>query len=253
MSKDYNRIGKQKKNGVSDVDFELKEFEKKINNITEQFMSLLDSNDVIESSITNKFENGPAIFNEQSCGTTPEIKSQPEIDAFQSTFRLGEDTVRFGGFGYAQESGLGDSEVPKHAVKFDSVEQMELNKQLEKLYEEKRSAANYSLKDKPSMVFSNSNLYHADCLGGYAAEKQTAEIQENSTFNNKEVYDMSNYCGEPKEGNVFYSFATIPAEKALVEKRTWKDMLLMDIPWDTQIDVWGGIKKFCGIQINFTA
>ena len=63
---------------------------------------------------------------------------------------------------------------------------------------------------------------------------------------------MENYNGEENKENTFYSFASIPTDKSLVEKKSWKDVLFMDIPWDTKIDVWGGIKKFCTAQVKIT-
>lgn len=253
LGKYYNRIDKQKKNEVSNVDLELKEFEEKINNITEQFMSLLDSNDVIESSITNTFETNPSIFND-STTDAPNIFNNQSANYMTggSNYKLGTDTIKFGGIGYGQENTYGNDEVPKHAVKFDSVEQMDLNNQLEKLYNEKRSAT-HIIGDKPSIAFSDSNLNNINSLGRDLYYNDCTKVQTDSTLNNKEVYDMSNYCEEPKNENVFYNFATIPEDRALVEKRDWKDILFMDIPWDTKIDIWGGIKKFCSIQVKFTA
>ena len=230
------------------MDLELKEFEDKINNITEQFMSLLDSNDVIESSIENRFDNiakpivedystGPAVFNEQ-----------PITFGNTSAYKLGTDGIHFGGISYGQET-INQEELPKHALKFDSVEQMELNRELEKLYKEKKQDTSYTYNASPTIAFSDSNIGEINRLGNSIGNEYTKN-QTNSTLNNKEVYDMSNYEGEKE--NVLYSFATIPAERALVEKKTWKDILFMDIPWDTKIDVWGGIKNFCNIQVKFT-
>ena len=44
---------------------------------------------------------------------------------------------------------------------------------------------------------------------------------------------MSNNGEELKNENTIFSYATIPEEKALVEKKNWKDILFMDIPWVT--------------------
>lgn len=230
---------------------ELEDFETKINNITEQFMSLLDSNDVIESSVTNKFESIPKAYDEK-CKEGPAIFNAPTINYGNTpAFKLGTEGIHFGGISYSNET-INQDELPKHAVRFDSVEQMELNKELEKLYQDKRKDTNEGFQTKPNIAFSDSNLSGINRFGGSINDEYT-KFQTSSTLNDKEVYDMSNYAGEEKKENVFYSFATIPAEKSLVEKKDWKDMLFMDIPWDTKVDVWGGIKKFCTIQVKFTA
>lgn len=192
------------------MDIELKEFENKINSITEQFMSLLDANDIIDSSNTNKFENSPV-------------------------FKLGTEDIKVGGIPY-----------PKHAVKFDTAEQLDLNKKLEGLYEDKRNTAEV-FNQNPSIAFSDSNIGKVNSFslnGDYASYNS---IQAGSTLNDKEVYEMAN-----NSENTFYSFATIPADKALVEKRDWKDVLFMDIPWDTKIDIWGQFKKLITTDVKFT-
>ena len=239
---------------MSNVDLELEEFENKINNITEQFMSLLDSNDIIEASVTDKFntiskpcdenyietyKEGPAIFN-----------GQPITNFGNSTaYKLGTDGINIGGIAYGKDECISMKDLPGHAVKFDSVEQMELNKELEKLYDLKHGQSKAVLNEKPNIAFSDSNIGRINRLG--LDYNECSQIQTNSTLNNKEVYDMSNNGEELKNENTIFSYATIPAEQALVEKKNWKDILFMDIPWDTKIDIWGGIKKFCSIQVKF--
>ena len=248
------------KNGVSYVDLELKEFEDKINSITEQFMSLLNSEEPVESSVGNKYNNtatiyknettnessynnitGPTIFNENSNGIT---------------FKLSTDDINIGGIPYGKQTF--DSGLPKHAVKFDSVEQMELNNKLESLYDTKKTTATSLYDEKPTIAFSDSNIGRINSLGNNNIYDNYTKDETNSTLNNKEVYEMSNYYGEgctgesTTTGNVFHDYATIPAEKALVEKKSWLDTLFMDIPWDTKIDIWGGIKKFCKAQVKIT-
>ena len=231
---------------------ELEEFENKINNITEQFMSLLDSNDVIEASVTNKFDSISKPYEEKYSGGATIFEGQQITNFGNSTaYKLGTDDIKVGGIWYQKDECIPMKDLPGHAVKFDSVEQMELNKELEKLYDTKHGDSKSVFDEKPTIAFSDSNISGMNRFG-YEC-KESTKIQTNSTLNNKEVYDMSNYCDGEKKENVFYSFATIPTERALVEKRDWKDMLFMDIPWDTKIDIWGGIKKFCSIQVKFTA
>lgn len=229
------------------MDLELKDFEDKINNITEQFMSLLDSNDIIENSVENKFENTSKSFIGDYSKEPTIYNRQPTNFGNTSAFKLGTEGIQFGGIAYGTSNS--QEELPKHALKFDSVEQMELNRELEKLYQEKKNDISNEYFTESTIAFSDSNIGGINHFGSSIGEEYT-KIQTNSTLNNKEVYDMSNYNGEKE--NVFYSFATIPTERALVEKKDWKDVLFMDIPWDTKIDIWGGIKKFCNVQVKFT-
>lgn len=220
------------------MDLELKEFEEKINNITEQFMSLIDSNDIIESSAINKYD---------------------------AATKYGTDSTQIGGIAYASTSGSHitgtdhggyygtDSygTIPSHAVKFDSAEHIELNQKLESLYENKKVDAS-TIIEKPSIAFSDSNLSGGHSYGGYGTQGAYVLNETDSTIKNKEVYKMANYCEGEKTGNVLYDFATIPADHALVEKKSWKEVLFSDIPWDTKIDIWGGIKKLCTAQVRIT-
>ena len=228
------------------MDFELKEFEDKINNITEQFMSLLDSNDVIEASIMNKIENKSDILDKKyqgnigqdiSCGNT-------------SAFCLKPDELKFGGISYGNDDREFEQGFPLHAVKFDSIEQLELNQKLEKLYNEKRSTSKDIFADRSAIAFSDSNIAGINRMGS-AIQEGYAKIQTDSTIK-KEVYDMSNNGAQEKKENVFYSFATIPAERAMTEKKDWKEVLFMDVPWNTKIDIWGGFKSLCNVNVEFT-
>ena len=293
------------KNGVSYVDLELEEFENKINSITEQFMSLLNSDESIESSVTDKYTEAATIlnngtgsdsisynstigketisYNSIAGGNTVSYSNITGGDSISysditgngsvtyknitgptifnensggSTFKLRTEDINIGGIQYGKEEY--SQGLPKHAVKFDSVEQMELNNKLESLYETKKSITTNIYEEKPTIAFSDSNIGKINSMGINSIYENYTNDKTNSTLNNKEVYEMSNYNGEGNigegntTGNVFYSFATIPAERALVEKRSWKDTLFMDIPWDTKIDIWGGIKKFCTAQVKIT-
>lgn len=254
------------------MDLELKEFEQKINSITEQFMSLLDSDKTADGSTEEKFDSinniaekqicsGPTIFNEGSNNieTSPYIESTNSYNAVSSfkgeangsIFRVGADTINFGGIGY-KDGYLGSTDVPKHAIKFDSLEQNEINKKLEGLYNEKKNNDTDIINTKPSIAFSDSNIGKINSIGINGIYEGYEKNQTDSTLNNKEVYEMAGYNGGEKKENVFYSFATVPTERALVEARDWKETLFMDIPWDTKIDLWGGIKKLCTAQVVIT-
>lgn len=231
---------------MSNVDLELKEFENKINHITEQFMSLLDSNDVIEASVNHKIEHESNIL-----GETYQNSAEPTISfGDSSAFCLKPDEIKFGGISYNNHTDEVTQNFPMHAVKFDSVEQLELNQELEKLYQEKHIGSKNAFTEKPTIAFSDSNIVGINRMGS-AIQEEYAKIQTDSTLK-KEVYDMSNYGEQGKKENVFYSFATIPPEKSLVEKKSWKDVLFMDIPWDTKIDIWGSFKSLCNVNVKFT-
>lgn len=202
------------------VEVEPNDFEKNINQITEQFMSLLDSNDVIENTPNQTFEsiqqqpasstwNRPALFKFE-----PDIRSK---DSFQAS-------------------------TPAYAIQFASSDQKILNETLESLYQQKKQA---TVVGNPNIAFSDANL-RAMRERRIAQEKES--MTTDSSYENKEVLNMANGNKE----NAFYRFATIPKEQALVPQRTWKETLTMDIPWDTKIDLWGNFKEFCRTQVKFT-
>lgn len=64
------------------------------------------------------------------------------------------------------------------------------------------------------------------------------------------VYNMKKICDENKDNAVVIDYSTIPTERALVVKKTFKDVLFSDIDFNKQIDVWGAVKRFCTKQIN---
>lgn len=64
------------------------------------------------------------------------------------------------------------------------------------------------------------------------------------------VYDMKEICDTNKNNTVVIDYSTVPTERALVVKKTWKDILFSDIDFNKQIDVWGAVKRFCTKQIN---
>lgn len=242
------------------MDLELKEFEDKINNITEQFISLLDSNKGSNGSVGNRYNittdsenqsNGPTIFNAGSIENGIYGVCNSNNYNGESTFKLETDNIRVGGIAYENCNSIGN-DVPKHAIKFDSVEQMDLNKKLESLYFEKNPQNVVTFNGGTTITYADSNLTGINGFNGNETYKGYTKEETDSTLNNKEVNEMSGYNGEEKKENVFYSFATVPAEKALVEKKDWKEVLFMDIPWDTKIDIWGGIKKLCTAQVRIT-
>ena len=64
------------------------------------------------------------------------------------------------------------------------------------------------------------------------------------------VYNIKEICDNNKTNMVIIDYSTIPVEKSLVVKRSWKDILFSDIDLNKQIDVWGAVKRFCNKQIN---
>lgn len=66
----------------------------------------------------------------------------------------------------------------------------------------------------------------------------------------KVVYNMKDICDTNKENMITIEYATIPAERALAVRKTWKDILFAEVDLNKQIDVWGAVKKFCKIQIK---
>ena len=198
------------------MDFELKSFEDKINDITEQFMSLLDSNQGVEDTIKTRFDNNT---------------SAEGIFKFENI----------------EGTSTQDSAIPNHAIRFDEAD--ELNKKLEALYNEKRYNIAPVIKE-PQLAFADYGL------GGFntniATESSSDTNDKIYSANEKEVNNMANYEYNVNEENSIFSFATVPQEKALAPQRSFSDVLFMDIPWETKIDIWGGIKTFFNTQVKFT-
>ncbi len=198
------------------MDFELKNFEDKINDITEQFMSLLDSNKGVEDRITTKFDNL---------------------------------TTNAGGiFKFEGMEGPATSEStdPAHVIRFDEAD--DLNKRLEELYNTKKYDSAKITKE-PQLAFADYGL------GGFNTNIPATSSDTNDKIysaNEKEDNDMANYGYNVDGDSSIFSFATVPQERALAPQRSFSDVLFMDIPWDTKVDVWGGIKSFFNAQVKFT-
>lgn len=197
------------------MDFELKSFEDKINDITDQFMSLLNSIDV-----------------EDTTGNKAEPTSQ--------------------GYGYSMK-GVSFSEPTvqptQHAIPLEEKETQDLNKRLEDLYQARRFDSGIS-------TDASVNKYLGANVGVFndIAENNRVSYTNDKTSSedNKEGYTMANYGFNADEGNSLFSFATVPEERALVTKKGISDVLFMDIPWDTKIDIMGGIKSLFNVDVKIT-
>ena len=287
------------------MEFELKNFEEKINDITEQFMSLLDSNYVIGDSITANFDSTstkdfnsldnnkigetcanntvPNYYNNIKVGGMAFSDSQPAANPV--SFDTGVKPV--GGISFANavpetpnasfdsfnqvsrpiafekvnlecnspvagieglkldETNISPVQFGGNTINFDTFDQRDLDKRLEELYQTTKTTNNDVVAEHP-FVFSDSNI------GGYMNNHQINfnEVSNNNGYNanDKEGYTMANYDGEDS----LFSFATVPEERALTTKRNFADVLFMDIPWDTKIDVWGGFKTLFTTDVRIT-
>lgn len=287
------------------MEFELKNFEEKINDITEQFMSLLDSNYVIGDSITANFDSTstkdfnsldnnkigetcanntvPNYYNNIKVGGMAFSDSQPTTNPV--SFDTGVKPV--GGISFANavpetpnasfdsfnqvsrpiafekvnlecnspvagieglkldETNISPVQFGGNTINFDTFDQRDLDKRLEELYQTTKTTNNDVVTEHP-FVFSDSNI------GGYMNNHQVNfnEVSNNNGYNanDKEGYTMANYDGEDS----LFSFATVPEERALTTKRNFADVLFMDIPWDTKIDVWGGFKTLFTTDVRIT-
>lgn len=72
------------------------------------------------------------------------------------------------------------------------------------------------------------------------------KMQENSSI----TYNIKEICDTNKDNMIVINYASVPTERALVVKKTWKDILFAEVDLNKQIDVWGAVKKFCKIQIK---
>ena len=289
------------------MEFELKNFEDKINDITEQFMSLLDSNYVIDDSITANFDStstkdfnsldnnnngrtsvnntiptyynnikvGGMAFSDSKSATTGQLASfdagvkpvggmsfgsavQETPNASFDTLNKGSDSIAFEPVGIEcsspvtgieglklDETNVSPVQVGENTINFDTFDQSDLDRRLEELYQTTK-ATNEDVVAEHPFVFSDSNI------GGYMNKHQANfnEVSNKNGYNanDKEGYTMANYDGEDS----LFSFATVPEERALTTKRNVADVLFMDIPWDTKIDVWGGFKTLFTTDVRIT-
>ena len=197
------------------MDFELKNFEDKINDITNQFMSLLDSKDIIGDSVGEKFDN--------------------TSKAFAYSF----DSITAGGETSQQDTHANATGDETH----------DLNKRLEDLYQARKfESAIPNDAETSKYIGTNVGVFNS------IADKNRVSYtnDKTSSLENKEGYTMANYGFNAEDGNSLFSFATIPEEKALVAKKSFSDVLFMDIPWDTKIDIMGGFKSFLNTDVKFT-
>jgi hypothetical protein len=219
-------------------------------------MSLLESNPVKEGD-NSKIEKMVSAFK------SPEVTVESDFDG--KVIKFDEKVIGFpeggnngaitnlSGFSFNPNGiqdpkfgGIAFSEAKPdqtYAIKFDSALESDLNKRLEELYKE-RQLEDYTIPiTDNNITFSDSNL---------AAFSRINTNEKTNSANEKEGYNMANYGFSENNDNSIFSFATVPQEKALTAKRSFSDVLFMDIPWDTKIDIWGGIKSFLNTQIRIT-
>lgn len=98
---------------------------------------------------------------------------------------------------------------------------------------------------------------HAFALDMAVNDRIIIDEQLNKLYTNKRMqakmdvtYNIKEICDTNKDNMITIEYGTIPAERALVVKKTWKDILFAEVDLNKQIDVWGAVKKFCSIQIK---
>ncbi len=227
------------------MEFKLKNFEEKINDITDQFLSLLDSNYVIDDSITTRFEN--ASSNEVNSGNVP-AGVNPVLN-LDSNGVVANGDVQVGGMAFespkpADFGTTGPDGIDVPFEQFCAFDESDLDKKLEELYQSTKTLYE-DVSENNTFVFSNANI---GSFEDNQFTKNDSVTEKGDTANDKEGYNMANYDGD----NSLFSFATVPEDRALTTKRSFSDVLFMDIPWDTKIDIWGGIKTLFTTDIRIT-
>jgi hypothetical protein len=262
------------------MEFKLKNFEEKINDITDQFLSLLDSNYVIDDSITTKFDSASSTefnsgevptgeepvnnFDSFSYDTTGDIKIggmafADNVPGNHQTSDYGDiacgtafstdggtTPIEFGGVTFNSPTVADNGAVSFDGIggmSFDSIDQKELDRRLEELYQSVDRSNDVSKNN--TFVFSDTNV---SSFGNSHFTNYSNVPSDGYHAKDKEGYDMANYDGD----NSLFSFATVPEDRALTTKRSFSDVLFMDIPWDTKIDIWGGIKSLFTTDIRIT-
>ena len=135
---------------------------------------------------------------------------------------------------------------PAHVIRFDEAD--DLNKRLEELYNTKKYDSTHITKE-PQLAFADYGL------GGFNTNIPATSSDTNDKIcsaDEKEDNDMANYGYNVDGDSSIFSFATVPQERALAPQRGFSDVLFMDIPWDTKVDIWGGIKSFINAEVKFT-
>ena len=221
------------------MEFELKDFEDKINDITEQFMSLLEENERVEDSEKAKFD---------STSNANVGSGEVDSDLMEKINHFGEIAYKFSA--NEEEHNEGKKEefesIPAHAIRFDEVD--DLNKRLEDLYHAKKFET-ASIEEEPKLTFADYGFCSPDPVTPHESGNTNDKI---NSYNEKEDNTMANYNNNVNDEGSIFSFATVPQERALASKRTFSDILFMDIPWDTKLDIWGGFKAFFNTDVKFT-
>lgn len=98
---------------------------------------------------------------------------------------------------------------------------------------------------------------HAFVLEMSANDRAIIDEQLNKLYTDRKAretsgntYNIKEICDSNKDNMVVINYASVPAERALVVKKTWKDVLFSEVDLNKQIDVWGAVKKFCKMQIK---
>ena len=98
---------------------------------------------------------------------------------------------------------------------------------------------------------------HAFALDMSVNDRMIIDEQLNKLYTNKRMqakmnvtYNIKELCEANKDNMITIDYATIPAERSLAVRKTWKDILFAEVDLNKQIDVWGAVKKFCSIQIK---
>ena len=206
-------------------------------------MSLLDSDKAIDEKVTNRFENTANNFDRKFEAPVGDFGVYPSQNVGDFRFDVnGIQNQKIGGIAFENTNAN-----PTYAIKFDDISSSDLNKRLEELYTEKKT---YDIpKEGAPITFSDTNLA---AINNYSYNANNYTNEKTNSGNEKEGYNMANYGFTEGDDNSIFSFATVPQERALEAKRSFSDVLFMDIPWDTEIDIWGGIKSLFTTEVRFT-
>ena len=92
----------------------------------------------------------------------------------------------------------------------------------------------------------NAKIVNAEIRSQIDTELESLYRSKKADRRSKTVYNMASVC-EKNQDIVTLSYGSIPVERSLTVKKSFKETLMSDVDFSRQ---WNAVKKFCSIQIK---